>query len=110
SHTAIVGHSERCDTVVRQSLAADGVDPNHKDTKYGRAPLWRAMGKEHDTVVALLLAKDGIDSAFKDSEYGQTPLSVAPGNGHKAVINLLLANDEDGWWILVYSYPLAWND
>ncbi|PVH92983.1 hypothetical protein DM02DRAFT_499359, partial [Periconia macrospinosa] len=71
---------------VRQLLVAEGVNPNSKDTEYGRTPLWWAAEEGHDAVLKLLLAKDGIDPDSKDTKYGQTPLSVAARNGHKAVV------------------------
>ena len=80
---------------MKQLLDKDGVDPDSKDTEYGRTPLLWAARNRHEAVLKLLLAKDGVKPDSKDSEYGRMPLSWAAPNGHEAVAKLLLDNKAD---------------
>jgi ankyrin repeat protein len=43
--------------VVRLLLAKDGVDPDSKDSRYGRTPLSWAAVNRHEAVVLLLKSK-----------------------------------------------------
>jgi hypothetical protein len=88
----MVGSYFGLEAAVKLLLAKDGVDPDSKDSRYGRTPLWWAARNGHEAVVKLLLAKDGVDPDSKDV-YGQTPLSWAARNGHKAVVKLLQSRD-----------------
>lgn len=76
--------------IVKLLLANDSVDPDFKDSPYGRTPLSYAAGNGHEAVVKLLLDKDSVDPDSKDLYYGQTPLSWAAENGHKEVVELML--------------------
>ena len=55
--------------MVKLLLAKDGVDPDSKDSDYGRTPLSWAAGSGHEAVVRLLLAKDGVDPDSKDDNW-----------------------------------------
>ena len=70
-------------------MAENGVEPDSKDTYYGRTPLSWAAENGHEEIVKLLLASDGVDPDSKD-KHGKTPLLWAAAKGHKNVVNLLL--------------------
>jgi ankyrin repeat protein len=80
--------------VVKLLLATDPVDPDSKDSQYGRTPLSWAAKNGQEAVVKQLLATDRVDPDSKATgKYsdGRTPLSYAAENGSEAVVKLLLA-------------------
>ena len=74
--------------MVKLLLAKDGVDPDSKDTEYGRTPLSWAAENGHEAVVKLLLnSRADIDA---EDNYGWTALQLAAFNLHEEVERLLM--------------------
>ena len=80
------GHEE----VVKIILEREDVDPNQRDTRYGRALLSWAAERGNERVVKVLLNREDVNPNQADTSNGRTPLSWAAGKGNEGVVKMLL--------------------